>query len=287
MTKKRERNRMNRKSLALYVLLSGCLGLVLMAVTPSAPRANAAEEKKAEEQTAVKVSDYAPADDLIAAQKFFLSQLEEPLANKAEYAEDLQERSKKNALILAVLAMNLGLHDTKNAAQAAAPMHYQLALSLAKNVKDYDAAKMTFDLLKQTQPEKTTDGKEKVQVVEGPALKWEMVRGQGAMMKKTNELSSAIKRNLTPARFEKQLDALKYQSATMAAIGQATFVDKHHVKDPTEHPTYEKYAVEFRTAAAELNKAVHAADQAAALKAFARTEQSCHACHEKFNPPKK
>jgi cytochrome c556 len=64
-------------------------------------------------------------------------------------------------------------------------------------------------------------------------------------------------------------------------------LDKHHVKDPTEHPTYEKYAIEFRTAAAELNKAVHAADQAAALKAFARMDQSCHTCHQKYVQPKK
>lgn len=279
MTNNREQNRMNRQSLVLFVLLSGCLGLALLALTPGAPRANAAEEKTAADKMSVKVSDYAPAEDLIAAQKYFLSQLEEPLANKAEYAEDLQERTKKNALVLAVLAMNLGLHDTANAVQANSPALYAAAVELAASVKDYDKAKAAYDKL--------------VAAVSAPAppdapkLDWVMIRGQGAMMKKTNELNSAIKRNLTPARFEKQLDALKYQSATLAAIGQATFLDKHHVKDPTEHPTYEKYAVEFRTAAAELNKAVHAADQAASLKAFARMDQSCHTCHQKYVQPKK
>ncbi len=263
---------MNQKSLALYLALCG-IGLGLLAVTSDALRASAAEEK-----TAVKVSDYAPAEDLIAAQKYFLSQLEEPLSNKAEYAEDLQERTKKNALVLAVITMNLGLHDTANPAQASAAVVFPSAVDLAAKVKDYDQAKAAYDKL-QTSFDNSLKATE--------PLTWVMVRGQGAMMKKTNELNSAIKRNLTPARFEKQLDALKYQSATMAAIGQATFLDKHHVKDPTEHPTYEKYAVEFRTAAADLNKAVHTADQAAALKAFARMERSCHTCHQKFDPPKK
>jgi hypothetical protein len=273
---------MKKNSLSLYLLLSLCFGAALVMGLKHIPQARAAEEK-----TAVKVSEYASAEDLIAAQKYFLSQLEEPLANKAEYTEDLQERTKKTALILAVLAMNLGLHDTKNAAQTAAPLQYQLALNMAKNVKDFDAAKLSLDLLLQTQPEKPSPDKEKVQVYEGPALKWEMISGQGAMMKKTNELNSAIKRNLTPARFEKQLDALKYQTATMAAIGQATLMDKHEVKNHADLPTYEKYAIDFRTAAAELNKAVHAADQAAALKAFARMDTSCHTCHQKFDPPKK
>lgn len=271
---------MNRKSLTLYFLMSGCLGLAILAVMKHGQQAIAAEEK-----TAFKVSDFASAEDLIAAQKYFLAQLEEPLAIKAEYAEDLQERTKKNALILAVLSMQLGLHDTKNAAQTAAPMHYQLALELAKNVKDYDAAKMALGILLKTQP--PSQGEVKIQVVEGPPLKWEMIRGQGAIMKKTNELNSAIKRNLTPARFEKQLAALKYQTATMAAIGQATLLDTHEVKNQADLSTYEKYAVEFRSAAAELNKAVHAADQSAALKAFARMDTSCHTCHQKFDPPKK
>jgi hypothetical protein len=264
---------MKNKPFPLYVALSALLSLVSIYGLGRAKVANAADEKPP-----IRVSDYASAKDLVAAQKYFLSQLEEPLASKMDYAEDTQERVKKNALVLAVLTMHLGLHDTANPAQASAAEIYPVAIELAAKVKDYDQTKAAYEKLqasfdnsiKATQP-----------------LTWGMVRGQGALMKKTNELNSAIKRNLTPARFEKQLESLKYQTATMAALGQATFLDKHHVKDPAEHPTYEKYAVEFRTAAAELNKAVHAADQAAAIKAFARMDTSCHTCHQKFDPPKK
>lgn len=233
---------------------------------------------QAEEKTAVKVSDYAPAEDLIAAQKYFLAQIEESLSSKEDYAEDTQERVKKNALILAVITQNLGLHDTPNAAQASSPKVYAAAVALAASVKEYDKAKAAYDkLLAAFYPATKAS----------MPLAWGMVRGQGAMMKKTNELNSAIKRNLTPARFEKQLESLKHQTATMAAIGQATLLDTHEVKNPADLPTYEKYAVEFRTAAADLNKAVHATDQPAALKAFARMNASCHTCHQKFDPPKK
>lgn len=261
---------MNSKKLPL--VLWGVLPLVaILGMTNLIKFAYAAEEKPA-----IKVSEYAPAADLVAAQKYFLTQLEEPLASKPDYAEDTQERVKKNALVLAVLAMNLGLHDTANAAQADAPAQFALFVELAASVKDYDKTKALYEKLIKATGE-----------AESPKLVWAMIRGQGAIMKKTNELNAAIKRNLTPARFEKQLETLKQQTATMAAIGQATLLDTHEVKNPADLPTYEKYAVDFRNAAAELNKAIHAADQAEALKAFARMDRSCHTCHQKFDPPKK
>lgn len=224
----------------------------------------------------VKVSTYAPAEDLVAAQAYFLDQLADTLTSKEEYAEDKQERVKKNALVFAVVTMNLGLHDTAISAQAKAAGLYPLAIELAANAKDYDKAKATYDKLQATT---TAPGTGKIA--------WGPVRGQGALMKKVNEINSAIKRNLTVARFSKQSNSLKIQSATMAALGQATLLDTHEVKNPTDKPVYEKYAVEFRTAAGELNTAVHAADNAAALKAFARMDASCHSCHQKFVPPKK
>ncbi len=263
---------MCNKSLACCAVLSTCLFLGIFS-TEQFIIASAAEK-----QPIVKVSDYARADDLVSAQKYFLVQLEEPLASKPDYAEDTQERVKKNALVLAVLTMQLGLHDTTNPSQAQAAELLPLTIELAASVKEYDRAKAIFDKIQAVINANS--------VSSAPEIKWAMVRGQGALMKKMNEINSAIKRNLTPARFEKQLATLKHQSATMAALGQATFLDKHHVKDPMEYPTYEKYAVEFRTAAAELNTAIHAADQAAALKAFARMDRSCHTCHQKFDPPK-
>jgi len=233
-----------------------------------------------ETATKVKVSSYAPVEDLVAAQKFFLAQLEEQLASKEEYAEDTQERVKKNALVLAVLSMHLGLHDVKNAAQQSGHMMSLSSEALARSANKYDDAKRSYNLILKSQ-------KEHIWVASGEEFVWKKISGQGAMMKKVNEINSAIKRNLTAARFAKQLDALKIQTVTLAAIGQATLLDTHEVKNPADFPTYEKYAVEFRTAAAELNKSVHAADQAAALKAFARMDASCHTCHQKFDPPQK
>lgn len=258
------------KNKTLFTLLLLVPFLAAMPFLTREPTARAADDKPA-----VKVSDYAPAADLVAAQKYFLGQLDESLASKPDYAEDTQERVKKNALVLAVLSMNLGLHDTVNAAQEHAAGVLPLAIELAAAVKDYDKAKAVHDKLIKAASEKH-DGK----------VAWAMIRGQGTLMKKTNELNAAIKRNITPTRFEKQAETLKMQTATMAALGQATLLDTHEVKNPADLPEYEKYAVEFRTAAAELNKAVHAADQAAALKAFARMDRSCHTCHQKFDPPK-
>jgi cytochrome c556 len=234
---------------------------------------------QAAEQSDLKVSSFAKAADLDSAQKYFLAQLEESFAVEADYAEDIQERVKKNALVLAIIAQTLEQDNTYPPGKSTPSMVRQFSVELASNVKDYKTSKAIFEKL-HTAATSTVPSPMNL-------ANWQVVRGQGAIMKKTNELNSAIKRNLTPARFEKQAEALKYQTATMTAIGQATLLDTHEVKNPADLPTYEKYAVEFRTAAAELNKAVHAADQAAALKAFARMDASCHTCHQKFDPPKK
>jgi len=263
---------MKNKSISLVWLL------VLPTVIGLAMISQRQTTQAADEKNPRKVADYAPAEDLLAAQKYFLTQFEEPLANKAEYAEDLQERVKKNALVLAVVAMNLGLHEKAAPAETKSAAIFPLAVELAASAKDYDKAKACYDKLLVSASNSGT--------ADPTPLAWSMVRGQGALMKKTNELNSAIKRNLTPSRFEKQAETLKYQTATMAALGQATLLDTHEVKNPADLPTYEKYAVEFRTAAAELNKAIHAADQAAALKAFAQMDRSCNTCHQKFDPPK-
>ena len=262
---------MNSKSLPLVLWVILPVAAILVILNQS-ELAHAAEEKPA-----VKVSEYAPLEDLVAAQKYFLAQVEDSLGSKEDYAEDTQERVKKNALVLAIVSMNLNLHDTASQAQTTAAAMVPLAIELAGSVKEYEKAKAVHErLVKATVPSENESQKF-----------WGMIRGQGAIMKKTNELNAAIKRNLTPARFEKQTETLKQQTATMAAIGQATLLDTHEVKNPADLQAYEKYAVEFRTAAAELNKAIHAADQAEALKAFARMDRSCHTCHQKFDPPKK
>jgi cytochrome c556 len=258
----------------IFLGMSGTLCLaVFIAAGSTGIRANA------EEMNELTVSRFAKFTDLEAAQKYFCAQLEESLASADEYAEDIQERVKKNALVLAIIAQSLEHDMTYPPGNSTPSVVRLLAVELSGKVKDYKAAKAIVDKL---QPAATS------RVASPMNLdNWKVVQGQGAIMKKTSELNAAIKRNLTPTRFEKQTEALKYQTATMAAIGHATLLDTHEVKNPTDLPTYEKYAIEFRTAAADLNKAVHAADQSAALKAFARMDTSCQTCHQKFVPPKK
>ncbi|MGC4004322.1 MAG: hypothetical protein QM811_14860 [Pirellulales bacterium] len=225
------------------------------------------------------VSTYAPAEDLVAATDATLEQLGESLADPTDYAEDKQERVKKQGLLLATLAMHCGLHDQQNAVKPGSEELYKAALAVAKNSAQHAEANRALGEARAARTLVVPTGKSE--------LKWEMIRGQGAMMKKLNEVHAAVKRNLLAARFEKQKANLLVQTASIGAIAQATFLDKHEVKNPAEIPLYEEYAVKFRTSAGELNKAVRDSDLAAATAAFERMNATCHDCHQKFVPPKK
>ncbi len=155
---------------------------------------------------------------------------------------------------------------------------FKAAEELALRVKDQATAKKLFaDIVAARSSTMASPAK----------VTWAMVRGQGALMKKTNEVVSSIKRNLTEERFAKQQAALREQTVALAALAQATVLDTHEVKNPDDLPTWTKWAVEYRTLAGQLNEKVRAGDREAASKLLRTIDQTCHTCHQKFDPPKK
>ena len=58
--------------------------------------------------------------------------------------------------------------------------------------------------------------------------------------------------------------------------------DTHEVKDPNDTGKWYEFCAKLRDAAAEINAAAHAKDQAKAKDALTRLNQSCDRCHEVF-----
>jgi hypothetical protein len=220
-----------------------------------------------------KVSSFAPADDLLQQVGFFTGRVEESLATKDGYDEAKQARTLKDGNTLAVLALMLGKHDEANKLKDSAPAMIAAAQALAKGAKDYDAASMAFADLKKAVAGEAGAGGE---------VKWEKVASLGALMKQVPLVHTGLKRGVTGTRFERQLPEIAGQSATIAAIAQASMFDTHEVKDPADTPKWYAFCAELRDSAGEVNAAAKAKDQAKAKAALTKLNQSCDHCHEVF-----
>lgn len=233
----------------------------------------AAASLPAAEPQAAAVSTFAPADDVVDQIGFFVGRVDEALASQAEYDEAKQARVKKDASTLTVLGLALGLHDKDHAKKASAAALVKSSQALTKAVENFEQATAAFATVKKAAAGEAQDA---------AALKWEKVASMGALMKQVTFVNGNLSRTISGNRFAKQADQAAAQAATLAVIAQATAFDTHEVKNPADVDKWYQYSNEWRDAAAELNSAAHAKDQAKADAAHKRMLKSCEACHAEF-----
>jgi hypothetical protein len=222
-----------------------------------------------------KVSRFAPAKDLKAQVDFYVGRLQESLANRAEYDETKQSRVNKDANTLAVLALALGMHDEPNPIKGTSADLIRASRALEKSHAEYEAAvKALADVKKAV----ASGGQNAVQ------MKWEKVAQLDALMKQVPLVHAALKRTVE-RRFERQAADAAGQSATLAAIAQASMFDLEHV-EAKDAGAWRRFCAEMRDAAGEINSAAHAGNQGAARAGLARLSKSCDACHEVFRQEK-
>jgi hypothetical protein len=70
----------------------------------------------------------------------------------------------------------------------------------------------------------------------------------------------------------------------IAVVGQGSMANAEDTDKPTEVEKWYQYCAEMRDAAAAVNKAVHAKDEASAEKAMEALQKSCDDCHAIFHP---
>ncbi len=219
-----------------------------------------------------KVSTFAPAPDLVAQVDYYKKRIEDAVASEADFDEAKQARIKKDASLIAILALHLGLHDSDNPLKKSAGGIVKAAQQLT-NAADYQSAHSGYSNL-----EKALKGETK-----GEELKWGKVAALGQLMKQVSVINASMKRGLQSSRLKSQAKKTSGESATLAAIANALPFDTHEVKNETDLPSWYQYSAEFRDSAGALNAAIKTGETAKVGAALKRMSTSCETCHKKFH----
>ena len=219
----------------------------------------------------VKVSAFAPAEDLVNQFDAILKDVTKAVESEAEF-KDAESKIPKDVNTLIVVAQALGLHDQENKYQKNAPAVVKAAQALA-GAKGYADVKQGVEAL----------AKAAAEGGDGPALKWEKIASLEELMKAVPLINTKLKRNTTGARFKSRAKDTAGYAAVIAAIGHASIADLSETKSPEEVEKWKKYCVEMRDAAGALNAAIRAGDEKAAADVMVKLAQSCDDCHAVFH----
>jgi hypothetical protein len=223
-----------------------------------------------------KISAFAPAADLVAQVDYFVARLEASLASEADFDLAAQSRSLKDANTLSALLLVLAVHDQPHVLSNSAPAMLAAAQQLAGGLDGYSQARQAFDALRAARQGTARPGMP-------PA--WAKVASLSALMKQVPLIHLALKRGVEPNRFARQTSQSAAQSAALAAVAQAAWLDTTHVSGDAETSAWRSCCEQMRDAAGEVNLAVHAGDAARVSEGMQRLSDSCDACHARFRRP--
>jgi hypothetical protein len=237
-----------------------------------------AEEKPAAESAAAavdpsKVSTYASAADLASQVPEYLGELEDSVKDEDEYA-DSQTKLIKDANVLILVALALGLHDEDNPYKNAAPAMIKAAQELAA-ATDYASAKAAIEKVKEAAA--STDG-------DPSTLAWEKVASLPELMKAVPLIHSRLKRYLRGSRFESYADTTAGLTAVVAVVAQGSMPNADDTDLPNEVEQWHKFCAQMRDASVVVHDAIRAQDEPAAEAGMEKLQQSCDACHAVFHP---
>jgi hypothetical protein len=221
---------------------------------------------------APKVSTFAPAADLANQADRYIKELDEYVANEADYADNKDQIAlKSNTLI--IIALALGLHDVENKHQAHAGALMKAAQAVAVT-KDFESAKKSVAALKAA-----AEGKVKSDVT----LKWEKSASLPELMKEVPLVNTRLKRYIKPAKFKDKAKESAGCTAVLAAIAQGSIADTTETKNPEQVKQWFKFMGAMRDHAGSLNAAIHKGDEPAGAAAMKKLQQSCDDCHTVFH----
>jgi cytochrome c556 len=205
---------------------------------------------------------------------YHVGRIAKSLENSQRYSVATQSRVGKDASVLVVLFMTLGMHDEDSAIKASAPRLVELAEELVNVSSDFAKSKAAYDALVSAMNGGATGGK---------PLAWEPRYQLGLLMKQVTTIHSRLKRHTRrEATLAKQKEEAAGQAAVLAAIGQAALVDTHEVKDESMLGDWYKYAAEMREAAGAVGQSIVKDDFASVTANMQRLQKNCDACHEEF-----
>lgn len=219
------------------------------------------------------VSKFAPVADLLQQVDFFIERTAQSLADPLDFDEAKQSRSLKDANTLAALGLLLANHDQDFPEKAAMPALIKSSQALAGAQGNAELAKQALAGLQAARSGKGAKGDE---------VGWKKVASLKALMKQVPLVHTGLKRGVEPSRLARQKAQSAGQSATLAAIAQASLLDTQWLKSPEDIAKWTEFCVQMRDSAGEVNAGIHAQDQARIAAAMKQMTQSCDDCHAKF-----
>jgi hypothetical protein len=247
---------------------------------PEEPAAKPSEQPAAGGAAAageVKVSAFAPAEDLANQLDEYVKDLEKAVETPEEF-KDSEGKVAKDSNTLIVITLALGLHEQPNRFKANAASIVKAAQELAKGAADYETAKKGVAGVKAAVEGKGPAGSE---------LKWEKVAAMSELMKQVPLVNTKLKRYIQGSRFKSKAKDSAGFSAVIAAIGQGSVADTSVTKSDEEVKQWKAFCVQMRDAAGGVNSTIHAGDQAGVEVAIGKLAQSCDDCHAVFHKGEK
>jgi hypothetical protein len=220
---------------------------------------------------APKVSAFAPAEDLVNQVPEYIKDLEDSVQSEEDY-QDFAEKISKDANTLMLIALALGMHDEDNQYKAAAGGLIKAAQDLAAT-KDFASARQAVIAVKKAAAAQSPPAAE---------LEWEKVASLPEVMNKVPLINTGLKSCLR--RLERRVKTAQGHSAVLAVIAHGSMANASDTDKPEEVEKWHQFCVEMREASAALNAAIRAMDQEAVTTSMANLQQSCHNCHEVFQP---
>jgi hypothetical protein len=220
-----------------------------------------------------KISDFAPAADLVEQIDFFVGRVEQSLADPADFDLAKQSRTFKDGNTLAALALMLAYSNEDHPLKGSMPRLLKGAQALVAandNVVGAQAALAEIHAARAGSVDPLA------------AVKWERVASLSALMKQVPLIHAGLKRGVEGNRLARQAAQLAGQSAALAAIAQASMLDSEYIKRPADIEKWQQLCAQMRTAAGDVNSAVHAQDSQRVTAGMKRLAQSCDACHAAF-----
>lgn len=217
-----------------------------------------------------------PASDVLQQIDYFVGRMEEALATPESYDLAAKTRVTKDAHTLRALALVLALSDEEFPRKSTMPGVLAGARRLALAEGDYEKASSALAEIKRAQ------GGE---VDAASGVQWESVASLSVLMKQVPVIHARLTRGVDHRRLARSAAQTAGESATLAAIAQASIVDTSYAKTPAQADEWRKHCVEMRVASGEVNAAIHAQEFDRVSAGMKRLLLSCEACHATFRRP--
>jgi cytochrome c556 len=220
----------------------------------------------------VKVSEVAPAADLVAEAEAKIKLLEESLADNSKYVETNKTTLPRDAGTLAILAQGIAESEQDSALKKSAPDLRDGAIAVW-SAKSYEEARKGLEAVKAAQGGKTSGAKLEHD--------WNKLSKLGALMKEVNHRNGKLRR-ATRGSGKSDASESARDSSVMAVLALAAHDDTHEVKNPADIQKWKDFSKEFQVQMTATATAFRKNDKDGAAAAYKKANTACTDCHKVF-----